>query len=273
MFKKGDNIKVKKGVKIPDLEEFDMTDWQGRVVGFIESEDVKGEYLLDVEWDSLTIKGMAQNYIKKTIENEFDFDTMVLDKTEVEKTIARDKPHERTPIIKAIKQKLKYSNTSSTPDSYDEITFYDEEDSDEYDADDDFDKRFIAVLGKNIKVTDNNIKKYYHFIKANITLPCILTGIESIGFDFGWEEKFDFGYGTKKERLQIRQNKPSYNDEFEFLEFLPKEIEDYETIPVRVRRVDDNKIFILKLDELKANDKNSSNYKLLENYSIWIVNY
>ena len=43
MFSKGDSVKVNKGVSIPDLEEFDFTDWQGRIIKFIESDEVKGE--------------------------------------------------------------------------------------------------------------------------------------------------------------------------------------------------------------------------------------
>jgi hypothetical protein len=273
MFKKGDNIKVKKGIQIPDLEEFDMTDWQGRVVGFIESEEVKGEYLLDVEWDSLTIKGLSQDYIKKTIENEFDFDTMVLDKTEVEKTIARDKPHERTSIIEAIKNSLKYKNR---PSESGEIEIDEDEDDyeDDFDGVDEDEDTYFAILGsKKISTTTNNVKRYYLYIKENMTLPCMLTGIESMGYDFGWEEKYDFGYGSKKDRDAIRKNRASYHDTFEFLEFIPKEIDEYETIPVRVRRIDDNKIFILRLDELQASDEESSNYQLLDDFSCWKVNY
>ena len=42
---------------------------------------------------------------------------------------------------------------------------------------------------------------------------------------------------------------------------------------VNVKRLSDKKEFILELDYLKAVDKKSKNYKLLDDYSVWYVNY
>ena len=112
------------------------------------------------------------------------------------------------------------------------------------------------------------IAKYLHDLKENIEFPCIVTGIE----DFPWEEKYVFGYGNKKEYEKLKKDNPSYKDKFEILDFY--EDEDYdEQIMVRVRRLSDHKEFILVLDYLKAVDKKSKNYQLLDDYSVWYVNY
>jgi len=112
------------------------------------------------------------------------------------------------------------------------------------------------------------IAKYLHYLKENIELPCIVTGIE----DFPWEEKYVFGYGNIKEYEKLKKDNPSYKDKFEFIDFY--EDEDYdEHIMVSVRRLSDQKEFILGLDCLKAVDKKSKNYQLLDDYSVWHVNY
>ena len=112
------------------------------------------------------------------------------------------------------------------------------------------------------------IAKYLHNLKENIEFPCIVTGIE----DFPWEEKYVFGYGNKKEYEKLKKDNQSYEDKFEILDFF--EDEDYdEKIMVNVKRLSDQKEFILELDYLKAVDKKSKNYQLLDDYSVWYVNY
>ena len=262
MLKKGDSVKVNKDVLIPDMEEFDISGWQGRIIGF-EEED--GESLVEIEWDSITLDNMPLEYIKKNIAEEYDFESIVLGQSEVTKTTARDTLLKVKDALKMVQYRMKRGNIELL-----EIDL-DDDDDDFEDVDD---ENYREILGSNnISVNHNNIKKYYNHIVAHLKLPCMVTGIESMGFDFGWEEKFDFGYGSKKERSELRKDNPSYKDTFELLEFLPKEIEEYETILVKVRRIDDNKFFTLKLDELKVEDKKSENYYLLDLFSCWIVNY
>ncbi len=116
--------------------------------------------------------------------------------------------------------------------------------------------------------SSETIAKYLHYLKKNIEFPSIVIGIE----DFPWEEKYVFGYGNKKEYEKLKKNNPSYKDKFEILDFI--EDEDYdEQIMVRVKRLSDQKEFILELDYLKAVDKKSKNYQLLDDYAVWYVNY
>jgi hypothetical protein len=51
-------------------------------------------------------------------------------------------------------------------------------------------------------VTSENLDRYFEYLKENLTCPCMLTGIESIGH-FGWEERFEFGYGGLVCKLAI----------------------------------------------------------------------
>ena len=113
------------------------------------------------------------------------------------------------------------------------------------------------------------IAKYLHYLKENIEFPCIVTGIE----DFPWEEKYVFGYGNKNEYETLKKENPSYKDKFEILDFIEGEDYNDEQIFVSAKRLSDQKEFILELDYLKAVDKKSKNYQLLDDYSVWYVNY
>lgn len=270
MLKKGHSVKVNKGVTIPDMEEFDITNWQGRIIDFVEED---GEHLIEIEWDSITLNNMPVAYIQKNMDEGFDFESIVLSQTDVQKTTDRDTVLETKATFNTVKYRVERENRvlleiplRKEENSNDEI-----DDDDEIDNDDALYQEILA--SKHIKVDTINLKKYYNYIIQRIIFPCMLTGIESMGYDFGWEERYDFGYGSQKERDAYRKNNPSYTDTFELLEFLHREIKDYGAIPVRVRRVDDHKFFILRLDELKAEDETSDNYTLLNDFSIWAVNY
>jgi hypothetical protein len=244
LFKKGDSVKVKKNVSIPDMEEFDFTDWQGRIIDFIESDEQKGEFLLEVEWDSITLKNMPSEYIEKNLDEGYDIETMIFEQEDVEKTKVRDKVQDRFAILKSI-----------------EIPLDDEE-------------KFISKIldTKKLDVSVPNLRKFLVYIKSEITYPCILAGIESMG-DFGWEEKYEFGYGSKKEYEALQKTKPSLQDEFELLDFIDEDIAAWHTIPVKVKRLSDNKIFTLCLDGLKPVYEASHNFKILDAFVVWFVNY
>jgi hypothetical protein len=151
---------------------------------------------------------------------------------------------------------------------------YDEEDEefeDEEFDENDFDeqeRRIKAVLGKSdLAVTARTVKKYLDYLKEHVELPCQLTGME----DFPWEERYVFGYGSKKEYEELKKTNPSYTDTFELLRFADANPND--GILVEARRVSDNKKFTLQLDYLQATDEDSPNYQLLDDYSTWFVNY
>ncbi len=129
-------------------------------------------------------------------------------------------------------------------------------------------KRIARILASSDVKEDSlwksskTVKKYLQYLKENIEFPCIVTGIE----DFPWEEKYVFGYGSKKEYERLKKNNPSYKDTFEIIRF-KKDVD--EQILVKVKRRSDNKEFVVELDWLKATDKKSKNYQLLDDYVVW----
>ena len=133
-------------------------------------------------------------------------------------------------------------------------------------------ERIKAVFGTDeIPSADEaTIQTYFEYLKKNLVCPCLLTGMESMGF-FEWEDRFDFGYGSKREYERLKKENGSYQDIYELKEFdaTLNEIDIY----ARVRRVSDRKKFIIPLSELEAVDKASKNYQLLDDYSVWRVNW
>ena len=135
---------------------------------------------------------------------------------------------------------------------------------------DEQDERIAKILsgGDEIpEVSGRALGKYRTYIKANLKVPCQLTGIE----DFQWEERYVFGGGSRAEYEKLKRTRASYTDTFEFLGF-DDEISEDEGLLAEVRRTSDRKPFVLPLADLKATDEQSGNYQVLHDYSVWFVN-
>jgi len=116
-------------------------------------------------------------------------------------------------------------------------------------------------------VKTETLERYLDHLKRNLGFPCQLTGIE----DFPWEEFYVIGPGSKKEHEQLRKTKPSYMDIYELISF--DNVKSRAGIFVNVQRMSDKKQFVLPLADLKATNKKSKNYELLDDFSAWFVNW
>ncbi len=83
----GDSIMVKDGVKDPDFEYLKIEGWQGRVVEILEpdesEEGEEGEYLIAIEWDSITLKHSPRRYFRECFNEGFDCFHMTLSVNDV----------------------------------------------------------------------------------------------------------------------------------------------------------------------------------------------
>lgn len=134
---------------------------------------------------------------------------------------------------------------------------------------DEFKAKIQNILGtKNLEVNSKKLNRYLKFLKQEIQMPCYLTGNE----EFMWEEDYLFGDGSQKEYENLKKTKPSYTDVFVLMQFAEKTSE-LDGVLVEVQRVSDQKIFILPLADLEITDENTPNYELVEDYSMWFLNY
>jgi tetratricopeptide (TPR) repeat protein len=134
-----------------------------------------------------------------------------------------------------------------------------------------FESRIKSILGEadDLEVSEKSLLKYRKYLEAHLSKPCLLTGIE----DFQWEEFYVLGPGNQKEYQELKKTRPSYQDTFELLEFTDEFGGLDDGMMVKVRRLSDRKQFVLPLAELKGVDQKSGSYPILEDYSVWIINY
>jgi len=97
----GDSVIVRQGIKEPDLEEFEIGGWQGRVLE-IDTDSDKDNVLITIEWDSLTLLQMPSDYIEQSEIDGFDWTSMVLYDSDLETSVSRDKKEN----VKKAKEKL-----------------------------------------------------------------------------------------------------------------------------------------------------------------------
>ena len=112
------------------------------------------------------------------------------------------------------------------------------------------------------------IKIYKKYLDQNLSYPIELTGIE----DFSWEEFYILGPGSQKEYEKLKKSNPSYTDTFN-LEKIDERYDEYRGLIAKIIRTTDKKRFQILLCDLKSTNKKSNNYKLLDDYSVWSVNY
>lgn len=70
----------------------------------------------------------------------------------------------------------------------------------------------------------------------------------------------------------LKKTKPSYTDIFSMSRIDSYFDEDYGLF-AKVTRLSDKKRFQLPLADMKAIEKKSPEYQLIEDYSVWFINY
>lgn len=98
----GDSVIVKPGTKDPDTDG-DIGGWQGRISMI---EDMENHCLVEIKWDSLTLKNMPLSMIKYCEKEGLDWQVMNLCVEEIEQTVARDTDRD---IKKVLKEILKHT--------------------------------------------------------------------------------------------------------------------------------------------------------------------
>jgi hypothetical protein len=84
-FNIGDSVKVKEGVMCPDDNSICIGQWQGRVFTVEEGDDIVG-----INWDSITLKQLPHEYIKRSEEEGLGWTGMYLSVDEIERASPRD---------------------------------------------------------------------------------------------------------------------------------------------------------------------------------------
>ena len=86
-FKVGDSVKVKAKVIDPDFPEQSIANWQGRIVGIEDGDEAP---LLEIQWDSVTLKGIPLDHLINVEEEGYDWTSMILYPDDVVAATERD---------------------------------------------------------------------------------------------------------------------------------------------------------------------------------------
>jgi len=140
----------------------------------------------------------------------------------------------------------------------------------EEDYEAEFKEYMEQLLGsKNIQVNKTNLKKYLTYLKKNLKLPCLVTGLDDLVLD---EEDYqDFNQSKKKGNVFLTM--PVEDEIYKILGFNNYLNEEF-GILVEVerspqKRTKDKPRLTVPLVQLEAYDPTSEDYELLETYSIW----
>jgi len=132
-------------------------------------------------------------------------------------------------------------------------------------------KRIEQILG--VRFTDTSRRKetleYYRaYLGTTLKFPVEVRGRE----DFSWEEFYLLGPGDKREYEALKRTRASYTDILRMTRLSAHYEIDYGLFG-HFTRVSDRKRFELPLGDFKAVDQKSEAAQLLEDYSVWLVNY
>jgi hypothetical protein len=131
-------------------------------------------------------------------------------------------------------------------------------------------KRIMAVFQGRTEDTGRGRKTLQCFkqhLEDRLVPPVTVTGVE----DFSREEFYVLRPGDKGEYEVLKKMRPSYTDVFRLLR-IEKEHDDFFGLFGRVVRLSDKKRFTIPLEQLKAAERESPEYELLNDYSVWFVN-
>lgn len=105
--KKGDSVRVKKGIMCPDYKGLCIGGWQGRVSEITEDED--GGPLIGIRWDSVTLRNMPEYFIDHSEGEGLAWTEMYLDPQEVEIAQPRDTEQEAANMAAEIAKRHSWS--------------------------------------------------------------------------------------------------------------------------------------------------------------------
>ena len=136
-----------------------------------------------------------------------------------------------------------------------------------------FERIGAIVGGDNDETFEQAVDRFLKYLETHLQLPCEVTGVE----DFRWEERYVIGGWSQTEYKALKKTQPSYTDRYQLLAIEPEGYSEWmmcegEDIAAHVQRISDGKKFVLGLSELKATDKKSPNFQLINDFAVLFWN-
>jgi len=194
--------------------------WQGRIAAV--QTDEKGDALLDIEWDSLTLRQIPDASIERCEEDGFDWSVMGLRAHEVDLC----EPRDTLADVAQVKEEISIQYRWHTSDEQD--------------------RRILEALGEAEPGNDlEAFQSWSNYLNKGLTFPFSAEVAES-------EAGGPLRPGDQVKVTGIQG------------------AEDLYGVLVNVRT--GHRKFVCPLCDLRPTDKNSPNYPLVDDYSVWFDN-
>lgn len=230
-FKVGDCVKVKKGIVDPDNPEYCIENWKGKLVKEFTAE--ADESMFVIKWNSLTLKEMPEDLIKKSIQDGLDFSEMCLGISDIECAEPGDNEEDTYEITRELNSLYTHSlfiKRDANSKYYDEQT-----------------QRIAEILdGVDIENEKKVTKKWEKYLSDNLKFPFEAEIVELYEYTNG----LDVGDVVNVKKIKGRFD--SYEIVGEVRKWLWR--------------------FHLPLSNLEVCDKSSQNYINVDDYNYWYAN-
>ena len=100
-----DSIIVRKGVQDPDFENLSLSGWSGRINEIVEEYTDERVALINIEWNSKTLKQIPDKYIQECETEGLDWQQMNLYVSDIEINIMADKTNDIKKTQKKLEEK------------------------------------------------------------------------------------------------------------------------------------------------------------------------
>jgi len=218
-FNVGDVVAVKAGVTDADMGG-DIGGWQGRVIHvYAEGDDAP---TVDIEWDSVTLRGMPPAMIEACEKQGLDWSQMCVYASEV----APAQPRDRTRDVTSVKAELERTYVWASIGG-------------------EQGKRIGEVVNSAPARDDLSVITAWHeYLRERLTVP----------FD---AVRYEYGSGPVPAGARVTVVDLAGVDDL---------------YGVLVSVTYGRRSYDLPLTDLKADDKNSTNYQLTDDYAVWFAN-
>ena len=102
LFKVGDSVKAKEGIMCPDDDSVCISGWQGRISG------IEDDGIVEICWDSITLKQLPHEYIKKSEDEGLGWAEMYLSVDEIEPASPRDSEAQADDMAEEMENKFQW---------------------------------------------------------------------------------------------------------------------------------------------------------------------
>ncbi len=156
MFKVGDSVKVKAGVKDVEFPDNDTSSWQGEIVEFIEG-------FAQVKWDNTTLNGMSEKYLEKAEQEGYEIEVYGFGIDEIEPAEPRPEEELEDRYILALDEEKRVAE---------------------------------IIGDKSLTIDDENLEEYLKYLKRKIDFTGLITGREDFPWEeryvFGYGSKSEY---------------------------------------------------------------------------------